>query len=291
MRYVGYRLNLIVAKLNYSVNKILLRTGENPFLKQDYGYNKYMIERSKVKIFPDSATLARAAAEQFIKIANNATQAHGIFSVALSGGSTPQQLYSLLGSEPFSEQVDWSKTHFFWGDERCVPPNKPDSNFLKAQQVLLSHIPIPEENIHRILAEMAPEQAAEQYEETLLRFFSSLTDEEERTQASFDLILLGMGDDGHTASLFPGTDVVNEERRWVRALYVDKLAAWRVTLTPTILDRARHILFLVSGAGKSYTLQRVLYGSYHPDRYPAQVIRADHGELLWMVDEAAAALF
>jgi 6-phosphogluconolactonase len=250
-----------------------------------------MIDRAKVKIFPDPAALSRAAAEQFIEIANNATEAHDIFSVALSGGTTPQLLYSLLGSEPFSERVNWSKTHIFWGDERCVPPDNPESNYLKAHQVLLNHVPIPEENIHRILTEMPPEQAAEDYEETLLRFFSSLSDEEERTQASFDLILLGMGDDGHTASLFPGTAVVYEETRWVRALYADKLAAWRVTLTPAILNRARHIIFLVAGAVKSYTLQRVLYGSYHPDRYPAQVIRADNGDLMWMVDEAAAALF
>jgi 6-phosphogluconolactonase len=226
-----------------------------------------------------------------VNIANTATQAHGIFSVALSGGSTPQQLYHLLASEPLSEQVDWSKTHIFWGDERCVPPDHPDSNFMKAQQVLLNHIPIPEENIHRILAELPPEQAAEAYEETLLRFFSSLADETERSQAGFDLVLLGMGDDGHTASLFPGTDVIHEETRWARALYVDKLAAWRITLTPAILNRSRQILFLVSGAGKSYTLQRVLYGSYQPDRFPAQVIRAGSGNLTWLVDEAAAALF
>jgi 6-phosphogluconolactonase len=250
-----------------------------------------MIERAKVTIYPDPEALSRAAADQFVEIANNAVQNRGIFSVALSGGTTPQQLYRLLGSEPFSEQVDWSKTHIFWGDERCVPPDHSESNYHRAQEALLNHIPIPDENVHRIQAELPPEQAAEEYEETLLRFFSSLTDEEERNQASFDLILLGMGDDGHTASLFPGTAVVHEETFWVRAHYVDKLVAWRVTLTPAILDRARHITFLVSGAAKSYTLQRVLYGAYLPDRYPAQVIRADNGEILWLVDEAAASLF
>ncbi len=250
-----------------------------------------MIDRTKVKIFPDPQILARAAAEQFVQLAEQAIQAHGIFSAALSGGSTPHLLYRLLGSEPFSERVDWSRTHFFWGDERCVPPDHPDSNYLRAQQVLLAHIPIPEENVHRILAELSPKKAAEDYEETLLRFFTSLTDDQDREEASFDLALLGMGDDGHTASLFPGTAVIHEETRWVEALYVDKLAAWRVTLTPAILNRARHILFLAAGAGKSYTLQRVIYGSYQPDRYPAQIIRADKGDLLWMVDEAAAALF
>ncbi len=250
-----------------------------------------MIDRTTVKIFPDPQALALAAADLLVDVANKATQAHGMFSVALSGGSTPQLLYKLLGSEPFSERVDWSKTHIFWGDERCVPPDNPESNYLKAKQALLDHIPIPPENVHRILTELTPEQAAEDYEETLLRFFSSLSDDEERAQASFDLVLLGMGDDGHTASLFPGTSVIHEDTRWVRALYVDKLAAWRVTLTPAILNRSKHVVFLVSGAGKSYTLQRVIYGSYMPDRYPSQVIRPEKGNLTWLVDEAAASLF
>jgi 6-phosphogluconolactonase len=250
-----------------------------------------MIDRTKVKIFADPQLLARAAVEQFVYIAAQAIQAHGIFTAALSGGSTPHLLYRLLGSEPFSEQVDWLNTHFFWGDERCVPPDHPESNYLKAQKDLLDHIPVLEENIHRIQAELPPQKAAEDYEETLLRFFSSMTDNEDREQASFDLVLLGMGDDGHTASLFPGTEVIHEETHWVKALYVDKLAAWRITLTPAILNRAKHILFLAAGAGKSYTLQRVIYGSYQPDRYPAQIIRADNGELVWMVDEAAATLF
>jgi 6-phosphogluconolactonase len=250
-----------------------------------------MIDRAKVKILLDPQSLSRAAADRFVDISNQAIQTYGLFSVALSGGTTPQLLYTLLGSEPFSERVDWSKTHIFWGDERCVPPDNPESNFLKARQALLDHVPLPEENIHRILAELSPEQAAADYEETLLRFFSSLADDEERAQASFDLVLLGMGDDGHTASLFPGTDVIYEDTRWVRALYVDKLAAWRVTLTPAILNRAKHIVFMVAGAGKSYTLQRVIYGSHHPERYPAQAIHTETGDLMWMVDEAAASLF
>lgn len=246
---------------------------------------------AKVQIYPDAQRLAQSAAKQFVETAESAIQARGVFSVALSGGSTPQLLYDLLASEPFSERIDWSHTQVFWGDERCVPPDHPDSNFFKANEILLSHVPIPEENVHRILAELTPEQAAEAYEETLLKFFSSLTDEEERTHARFDLILLGMGDDGHTASLFPGTPAVHEDRRWVIAQYIDKLATWRITLTPPILNRAGMIIFLVSGQSKSYTLQRVIYGSYQPDRYPSQVIKPEDGELLWMVDEAAAALF
>jgi 6-phosphogluconolactonase len=246
---------------------------------------------ANVLIYPDPHFLAQAAAEKLIEAANQAVRERGVFSIALSGGSTPQVLYELLASEPFSERVDWSRMQIFWGDERCVPPDHPNSNFFKAQQTLFNHVPLPPDNIHRIPAEMPPEQAAELYEETLLKFFSGLASEEDRTNARFDLVLLGMGDDGHTASLFPGTPAINEERRWVTAQYIDKLAAWRITLTPVILNRAKQILFLISGAGKSYTLQRVIYGTYMPDRYPAQVIRPTTGDVAWLVDEAAAALF
>jgi 6-phosphogluconolactonase len=247
--------------------------------------------KATVKILPDSQHLALAAAELFVQVANHAVQTNGVFSAALSGGSTPQMLYKLLASEPFTEQVDWSRTQLFWGDERCVPPDHPDSNYGKAKQILLENVPIPEENVHRIEGELQPEQAAEKYEETLLRFFSSLPTEEQRSQASFDLVLLGMGDDGHTASLFPGTPAIEEQTRWVAAQYIDKMAAWRITLTPAILNRAAQVAFLVAGAGKSYTLERVIYGSYQPERYPAQVIQPASGNLIWMVDEDAAKLF
>ena len=246
---------------------------------------------AEIKIFPDAHFLAQAALEQFIHVVESAIQERGLASVALAGGSTPQMLYSLLATEPYSERVDWSRLHLFWGDERCVPPDHPDSNYFKARKVMLDHVPMPPENVHRIHAELKPEQAAEAYEETLLHFFTSLPTEEARSQASFDLVLLGLGEDGHTASLFPGTPAVQEMTRWVTAQYVDKLAAWRISLTPAILNRARHVIFLVSGSGKRDTLQRVVYGSYQPERYPAQVIRPDQGHLLWLVDEDAASLF
>jgi 6-phosphogluconolactonase len=243
-----------------------------------------------VKIFPDPGFLAQAALEMFIERAGQSIADHGAFRVVLSGGSTPQALYKLLASEPFSERVDWARVHVFWGDERCVPPDHPDSNYLKASQALLEHVPVRKENIHRIPAENRPEQAAAAYEETLLAYFSSLLDEEQRSAARFDLVLLGMGEDGHTASLFPGTAAVHETVRWVVAHYVDKLAAWRVTLTPAILNRAAAIVFLVAGEGKREALEHVLYGAEQPDRYPAQVIRPISGTLTWMVDEAAASL-
>jgi 6-phosphogluconolactonase len=200
-------------------------------------------------------------------------------------------LYKLFASEPYSEQVNWSKVHLFWGDERCVPHDHPESNYQKVQQNLLSAVPILPENVHRIPAELEPERAAETYEEKLLVYFSALSDSGDRQAASFDLVLLGMGDDGHTASIFPGSAAVHEQTRWVIAQYVDKLAAWRITLTPAILNRAESILFLVSGTGKSYTLQRVVYGSFQPERYPAQAIQAGNGKVVWLVDEAAASLF
>lgn len=246
---------------------------------------------ANVQIFPDPQRLAHAAAEEFVRIAETAIQERGVFTVALSGGSTPQMLYQLLASEPYSERVDWSRTQFFWGDERCVPPDNDESNYLKAHQALLAHIPVPDDNIHRVLAELPPEQAAANYEEILLRYFSALKDEAGRNQARFDLVLLGMGDDGHTASLFPGTRAIHEDTRWVLAQYIDKLAAWRVTLTPAILNHAANILFLVAGAAKNYALQKVVYGSFQPDRFPAQIIHPTQGELSWMVDEAAASLF
>ena len=244
-----------------------------------------------LKIFADSTALAKAAADFFLQAAKEAVLAKGIFRVVLAGGTTPLSLYKLLASEPYSEQVAWDLVHVFFGDERCVPLDHPESNYRKAQQTLLGSVPLLPENIHRIPSELEPERAAETYEEKLLAYFSSQIDLGERQSASFDLVLLGMGDDGHTASLFPGTQAVHEETRWVAAQYIDKLAAWRITLTPAILNQARQVVFMVSGANKSYTLQRVLYGAYQPDRYPAQIIQPGDGRLTWLVDEAAASLF
>lgn len=244
-----------------------------------------------VRIFADSHSLAVAAAEHWVAAARTAVQARGLFSVALAGGSTPLMLYRLLSSPEYAQQVEWERVHFFWGDERCVPNDHDDNNAFKARQALLDHIPTPVENIHPIPTEHKPEAAAAAYEETLLAFFSTMLVRPEPEPPTFDLVLLGMGEDGHTASLFPGSQAVQETARWVAAQYIDKLAAWRITLTPAVLNRAREVLFLVSGAGKSAALQRVLYGSYQPDRYPAQVIRPTRSEPAWFVDEAAASLF
>lgn len=243
-----------------------------------------------LKIFPDVNSLSHSAADYFIQYAAESIQVRGLFTVALSGGSTPLSMYRVLASESFRGKVDWSRVLFFWGDERCVPPDHHDSNYHRAWETILSTVPVPETNIHRIMTEYEPIQAAAEYEEMLVTFFSRLPDETQRISASFDLVLLGMGDDGHTASLFPGTPVISEKTRWVRPVYVDQIGAWRITLTAPLITRASHIIFLVAGKNKSWTIPRVLYGPYQPDRFPAQLIMNAPSNPLWLVDEAAASL-
>ncbi len=245
----------------------------------------------EVTIFPTPEMLAERAAHEFARLSQASIELHGRFSVALSGGSTPQAMYAHLAEEPLRSQVDWGRVYVFWGDERCVPPDSPQSNYGNARSRLLQRVPIPEGNIYRIPAEMEPQKAARQYEETLLRYFGALELEEDRERAAFDLVLLGMGDEGHTASLFPGTLAVSEPTHWVSAEYVEKLSAWRISLTPALFNRAAQVLFLVAGANKASTLVTVLYGSDQPERYPAQSIRPNTGRLRWWVDEAAASTF
>lgn len=240
-----------------------------------------------VETYPDAESLAQAGAEHFVTLAQAAIAARGCFAVALSGGSTPRGLYARLATEELAAQVDWSCVYVFWGDERCVPPDHHDSNYLMARQTLLDHLPVPPENVHRIRGELEPEEAAAEYERTLRTFFFLPS---EKPIPRFDLVLLGMGDDGHTASLFPGSAALHERRRWVATQYVGKLQVWRVTLTPIIINAAAHVTFLVSGAGKAERLHQVLTGPYQPDLLPAQIIKPDGGRLLWLVDAAAAAL-
>lgn len=252
---------------------------------------------SELRVWPDRGSLARAAAEHFISQAAQAVAARGRFTVALSGGSTPQPTYRLLASPEFAPRVDWPRVHVFWGDERCVPPDHPDSNYRMAREVLLDHIPLPGSNVHRMRGELEPQQAASAYERALRSFFAGHptrpfprgSGRREPRPYRFDLILLGMGNDGHTASLFPGTAALHERSRWVIAHYVHKLSAWRVTLTPVVINAAAQVTFLVSGADKAERLQEVLAGPYQPDLLPAQIVRPTDGSLLWLVDAAAAA--
>lgn len=240
---------------------------------------------SEIKTYPDADHLARAAAEHFVTIASGAIATGGLFTVALAGGSTPRATYSLLAMEEFAARVDWSRIQVFWGDERCVPPDHSDSNYRMAREALLDKVPIPAENVHRIRGEINPEEAAADYERALRAFFAR---HPAGPTARFDLILLGMGEDGHTVSLFPGTAALHEQTRWVMARYVGKLSVWRVTLTPVVINAAAQVIFIVAGAGKADRLRQVLDGPHRPDALPAQIVRPTDGRLLWLTDAAAA---
>jgi 6-phosphogluconolactonase len=237
---------------------------------------------AEIKIFPDSVALARAAAEQVITLGNAAILTAGRFSIALSGGSTPRTMFGLLASEEFASRIDWSKVHLFWGDERCVPPDHPDSNYLMTRETLIDNISIPAENIHRMHGELPPEAGAAAYVDALKAFFGTAD------FPHFDLILLGMGDDGHTASLFPGTAAIHEEARWAIAHYVEKVNMWRITLTPPVLNAGKTVAFLVAGKDKAERLASVLRGPHQPDVLPSQIIAPTSGQLYWMIDTAAA---
>ena len=242
-----------------------------------------------IHISANAEELARFAAEQFVRLASEAQRERGLFTVALAGGSTPKTLYVLLASEqePYRAQLDFAKIHFFWGDERHVSPDHPDSNYGGATEAMLNKFPVPLANVHRINSEMADaEEAARDYEQVLGRFFGL----EKRQLPRFDLVLLGMGSDGHTASIFPGSDVINEKRRLVAAPWIEKLRSYRITLTPAVLNNAASIIILVSGQEKAKVLKEVLEGEYRPEYLPVQIIEPTDGGLLWLADREAAQL-
>ena len=243
--------------------------------------------KTNVHISPNAKDLARFAAEQFVRLAIEAHRERDVFTVALAGGSTPKTLYVLLASEqePYRAQLDFGMIHFFWGDERHVPPDHADSNYRMASEAMLSKVPVPLENVHRIKSEMADaEEAARDYEQVLEKFFRL----EKGQLPRFDLVLLGMGSDGHTASIFPDSDVINEKRRLVVAPWIEKLRSYRITLTPSVLNKAASTLILVSGAEKAKILQKVLEGEYRPECFPVQLISPTEGGLSWLVDREAA---
>jgi 6-phosphogluconolactonase len=247
------------------------------------------MDQPGIRILADTEALSRAAAEEWVRLADEAVRIRGRFTVALSGGSTPRALYRLLAAETggFRTRMPWRQTHFFWGDERHVPPDHPDSNYRLAAEAMLSRVPVPPGNLHRIPAETPnAAEAAEAYARTLRQFFDAAPGRFPR----FDLILLGLGTNGHTASLFPGTDAVREQERLVAAPWVEKLASHRITLTPPVLNSAASVIFLVSGKEKAETLRAILEGPHEPDRLPAQLVRPADGRLLWIVDRAAAHL-
>ncbi len=239
--------------------------------------------KADVRIFKDSEALSQAAAEIFVNAATQAIDARNRFLAALSGGSTPSGLYHLLASEPYRSRVEWSNTFIFWGDERCVPPDDEGSNYYQAYQTLLQHVPIPQGNVQRIKGELGPFVAADDYVQILKSFADPGLD-----WPRFDLALMGMGADGHTASLFPGSPVDGDApTRAVTADYQGR-PAQRVTLTSPVFNSARTVLFLVTGAEKAKTFRKVMGEAYLPEQYPAQRIHPTEGQLIWLVDEAAA---
>jgi len=241
----------------------------------------------QIQIVPDREALSRAAANKFLALAQAAVEKQGYFSVALSGGSTPRDFYELLASPEadFRGQLAWDKIQFFWGDERHVPPDHAESNYRMAYEAMLSKVAVPEANIHRIRAELPDaDAAARAYEDELRGFFNA-------TQGGlprFDLALMGIGPDGHTASLFPQTAALHERERWVVANWVQKLHTHRITLTVPALCPSAEILFLVGGGDKATALRDVLHGPFHPDQWPAQIFRNCTTPVVWLIDQLAA---
>lgn len=239
-------------------------------------------------IYSDADSLVQGAAQHIIALAASSIASHGRFSLALSGGSTPRLLYERLAQPDYASQIEWAKTHIFWGDERFVPPDHPDSNYRMAREALLRHVPLPPTNVYRMRGELEPSQAATNYNNLLADFFGLPEQAAATAQPPFDLVLLGMGDDGHTASLFPGTSAVREQQRRVVAHYVEALGTWRLTLTPPAINAARTIVFFVSGESKAARLRDVLRGPARPEALPAQAIHPTHGTLVWLLDADAA---
>ncbi len=241
-------------------------------------------DRAQLQILPDPAALHAAAAEKFAGCAVSAIAERGRFCVALSGGNTPRGVYAQLAAR-HARDLSWDKIHIFFGDERCVSPDDPESNYRMARESLLSKIPVPEENVHRIPGELPAAQAAVQYEKDVRTFFRLPAGAWPR----FDLILLGIGDDGHTASLFPGSAALQEQSRIVVSNWVEKFEAYRITVTYPVLNHANEVVFLVSGKGKAAIVSDI-FDSAKQGFYPAQKVRPENGKLLWLVDKDAAGL-
>jgi 6-phosphogluconolactonase len=233
-----------------------------------------------LKVFDTSDMINEAAADFIVRLASESIKERGRFLLSLSGGNTPGKLYSLLSSPSFKDKIDWKKTFVFWGDERFVPPNDERNNAHMARSLMFDNVDIPNENIFPIQVDFPPSEAAIAYEKKLKGFFG-------KGAPRFDLILLGLGENGHTASLFPGTPAIRELQHWLKEVYVEEQKEWRITMTAPLINQARNIAFLVSGKAKANILEKVLNGSFQPDNYPAQLIQPVRGHLFWFADKDA----
>ncbi|MEO7971375.1 MAG: 6-phosphogluconolactonase [bacterium] len=236
-----------------------------------------------VLIFDTPEQVAQAAADRFVDYSVASIAEHGSFAVALAGGSTPRRAYELLATDTFKGRVDWSLVHLFFGDERMVPPDSPESNYRMVNDALLARVALPPQNVHRIKGETTPHECAESYEAELKSFFGTTG------WPRFDLVLLGMGDDAHTASLFPGSDALQEKTKWVVATAHPQSQQARITLTPPVINHAGRVTFLVTGEKKAAPLAHVLHGDATNKELPAQKIGPVQGILEWLVDRSAAA--
>ncbi|MGD9902184.1 MAG: 6-phosphogluconolactonase [Vicinamibacterales bacterium] len=251
----------------------------------DVGFEFGIEHEVEVRVCGSADQTIAAAAGEVVEAARTAIAARGRFLFALSGGSTPRPLYERLAAPPWREQVDWSRTHLLWSDERCVPPEHPDSNYGMARAAFIDHVPIPARQVHRMRGEDDPAGAAAAYEQVVRELVGPPA--ADVAPPGLDLVLLGLGADGHTASLFPGRPAGQETARWVVADQ-DPAGRPRLTLTPPALNAARTVVFLVVGCGKAATLGAVLDGDRAPDRLPAQRVAPRRGRLIWIVDAAAA---
>ncbi len=234
-----------------------------------------------LRIFPTPGDLAEGLADAFVENADGAIAEHGAFFVALAGGTTPKNAYELLAREPRRSQVDWNHVFVYFGDERCVPPDDGESNYKMARDAFITAVNLPEDHVNRMHGEEDPLQAARSYAELLIQTMGDLP--------RFDLVMLGMGADGHTASLFPGTDPLADNDRLVRAPYVAKLATYRISITPLVINNARHVIVATEGLQKAPALYAVREGPYEPVTHPVQIVSPSNGRLSWFVDRAAAA--
>lgn len=237
----------------------------------------------KIKVYPNHEDVSRATAELIAEQARQAVSDHDRFSIALSGGSTPQRSYEILAEEPLCSQVPWDKVHVFWGDERMVPDNDERNNAFMARRWLLDKVPIPDVNVHPINTALNPMLAAQQYEVALRNFFG-------HNGPFLDLILLGLGENGHTASLFPGMPALEEVQYWTADVYIPSQEIHRVTLTAPFINNSKTAVFEVSGEDKAWVLRAVLEGEQDYRALPAQLIHPLSGDLIWMVDESAASM-
>jgi len=237
----------------------------------------------ELHIYKNPDELSYAIAEWITSYIETTLEAKGRFTWALTGGNSPKHLYHLLAHPPYRDRINWQQLHIFWGDERVVPYNDDRNNARMTFEAMLNHVPVIANQVHMMITDVDPGIAASEYENLLKEYFST-------TDGSFDLVLNGMGDDGHTLSLFPHTPVINEQVSWVKSLYLDSQKMYRITLTPPVVNKASVVLFLTFGAGKANALKAVLEGPYNPEEYPSQVIQPVKKQLHWFVDEAAAGL-